>query len=118
MVLFHAVLGCHRSCYPHLTDGHPEAGIENFVRRDTANERCRWRPGSVQLQSPAPLGASSHLPLNFRFPSIHSTWGESGWGGALSEQRKPPGVQHHSQMGGEQTDLGGDVLGDSAFHRE
>ena len=72
MVLFHAVLGCHRSCYPHLTDGHPEAGIENFVRRDTANERCRWRPGSVRLQSPAPLGASSHLPLNFRFPSIQS----------------------------------------------
>ena len=51
-------------------------------------------------------------------PAFSRLEGESGWGGALSEQRKPPGVQHHSQVGGEQTDLGGDVLGDSAFHRE
>lgn len=34
----------------------------------------------------------------------------------LSEQRETtPFVQHHSQVGGEQTELGGDVLGDSAF---
>lgn len=35
----------------------------------------------------------------------------------LSQNRgNHPTVQHHSQVGGEQTELGGDVLGDSAFH--